>query len=67
MVTDTEKLAAIDKFVESTHTQVCNLLEEAEEREREGACLDEDEMIDVEKWDAVLNITSQLLNILDKK
>lgn len=68
-ITDTsEKLAAIKEFVEKTHTQAQDLLKEAAKRENEENFegFDYDEMADIEQWAAISNITSQLLDILNK-
>jgi len=65
-MTDKEKLEKVLEFVTRAHESACNLLEEADEMENKEdfGGFEEDQIIDIEKCDAVTNITSQLLDIL---
>ena len=60
-MTPQEKLQEIREFIVRMHDEAMNVLEDAEEKEEDSETSD-----DVIQCEAVVNITSQLLEILNK-
>ena len=64
-MSDTEKLEKLEKFLKDSHESAATVIEEMEALEEENGSLEEHEANNVEQCDAVINITSQALDILN--
>lgn len=66
-MTSEEKLKEIEEYVNNLHTQCGDLIEDLDNKiDIENYLPDEEEYMDYHGWNAIVNITSQIKEILNK-